>query len=163
MISEASAAPAPDEPADPVRQAAVRGLEGAFAELASEFRRYYAALAEAASPGMLPGTFKILSVISRGGPVTASTLAERLVADKGMISRQVGELEELGLIQRTPDPHDGRVRVISVTPLGAERIETARGPLEGRLFSALSDWPLESIEKLTELLHALASGEVPEA
>src|SRR5690606_33730007 len=85
------AAPASAAPTD-ARQLAVRGLEAAFGELMSEFRRVYAQAAETVSPGMLPGTFKVLSLIHRAGSMTVSGIAERMTVDKGQASRAVSEL-----------------------------------------------------------------------
>jgi DNA-binding MarR family transcriptional regulator len=143
------------------RAVAVQALEASFSELMTAFRRYMAAAAERVSPGMLPGAFKALSTVDRQGPITLSALAERLTADKGMVSRTVSELEELGLITRTPDPEDRRSRLIAVTERGAERLAVARAPHEGRLFAVLEDWSLHDIRHLTTLLHALATGESP--
>ena len=145
----------------PARREAVRGLESAFGELMGEFRRVYAQAAESVSPGMLPGTFKVLSSIQRAGSISVSGLAERLTADKGQVSRSVTELEDLGLVERTADAADGRNKLITVTEEGAARLEQARLPYEGRLSEVLADWPVDTIEKLTELLHALTAGEVP--
>lgn len=155
-----AAAPASAAATDP-RQAAVRGLEGAFGELMGEFRRIYAQAAESVSPGMLAGTFKVLSLIQRSGSITVSGLAERMSADKGQVSRSVSELEDLGLVERVADEADGRIKLISVTAEGQRRLDHARQPYEGRLTEVLADWPLESIESLTGLLHALARGETP--
>ncbi|WP_187264851.1 MarR family winged helix-turn-helix transcriptional regulator [Homoserinibacter sp. GY 40078] len=143
------------------REAAMRNLEGAFGELMTEFRRAYAQAAERVSPGMLPGTFRVLATIHRHGSVTVSGLAERLISDKGQVSRTVSELEDLGLVIRTPDPNDGRIKLIEITDEGAARLESARIPHNGRLAEVLDDWPVETIERLAGLLHALAVGETP--
>lgn len=143
------------------RAEAVQSLESSFSELMTAFRRYVADAAERVSPGMLPGTFKVLSTVFRFGPITLSALAERLSADKGLASRSVSELEELGLITRTADPSDRRSRLIAVTPLGAERLAEARAPHEGRLFTILESWSIADIRQFTTLVHALATGETP--
>jgi len=155
------AAPASAAPTD-ARHEAVRGLERAFGELMNELRRVYVRAAESVSPGMLPGTFKVLSMIQRVGSVTVSGIAERMTADKGQVSRAVSELEELGLVARTADPADGRIKLITVTAEGQRRIEKARLPYEGRLQSVLAEWPLESIEQFTTLVQALVSGTRPQ-
>ncbi|GMA90528.1 MarR family winged helix-turn-helix transcriptional regulator [Homoserinibacter gongjuensis] len=156
----ASAAPT-DARQEDARQQAVRGLEAAFGELMTELRRMYVQFAEAVSPGMLPGTYKVLSVIQRAGSVTVSGIAEHMTADKGQVSRAVSELEELGLVARTADPDDGRIKLIAVTDEGQRRLDRARQPYEGRLYDVLADWPIESIEQFTGLLHALARGQAP--
>ncbi len=143
------------------RQEAVRGLEGAFSELLVGVRRVYAQAAETVSPGMLPGTFKVLSVIERRGSTTVSGLAERLNADKGQVSRSVTELEELGLVRRVADESDGRIKLITVTDEGAARLALARARYEGLLTEVVADWPLVDIERVTLLLHDLASASSP--
>jgi DNA-binding MarR family transcriptional regulator len=148
------------ESSDPHREA-VHRLEGALSELISRIRRFYVQIADEVSPGMLPGTFKLLTTIGRIGPTTSSALAHRLTADKGMISRQITDLESLGLIERTPDPDDGRSRLISLSPEGRNRLDAARRPYEQMLAASLAQWPTESIDQLTELLSAFASGEIP--
>lgn len=143
------------------RHEAVRDLEGAFSLLFTQMRRAYAQASEAVSPGLLPGTFKVFTVIDQVGPVTASTLAERLTTDKAGISRAVTELEALALIERTPDPSDARVRLITVTPFGRERLQAVRYPFVDRLEEATGEWQMESIERLSGLVRALATNIIP--
>ncbi len=143
------------------RHEALQAVESSFSELMTVFRRFVSEAAERVSPGMLPATFKALSVVSRFGPLTLSALAERLTADKGFLSRAISELEDLGLVTRTPDPNDGRSRLITVTELGHARLADARAPHESRLYDAMADWSIDDIRHLSTLLHALAVGEVP--
>jgi DNA-binding MarR family transcriptional regulator len=143
------------------RTEAVHALESSFAELMAAFRHYVAEAAERTSPGMQPGVFKVLSAAARLGPSTLSAIAERLHADKGLVSRGITELEGLGLIVRTPDPGDRRSRLIEVTDLGQERLDAARAPHQSRLFTTLEGWSLADIRRLATLLHALAIGEAP--
>lgn len=143
------------------RAAAVRALEAEFGELIAHFRRLIMENANRVSPGMLPGAYKALTTIARCEQVTASALAERMLMDKGQVSRTVRELEELALIERSPDPSDGRSSLLRLTPLGTDRLAAARAPQEGMLMSTLHDWSLTDIGNLTRLLHALASGVTP--
>lgn len=160
MTAAASPQPAV-APAIDERTEAIRDLENSFSELITVFRRLISEAAELASPGMLPGTFKVLSAVHRHGPVTLSALAERLTSDKGLASRSVSELEALGFVERTDDPNDRRSRLIAVTPLGARRLEAARSPHGGRLSAALEEWSVDDIRHATSLLSALASGRAP--
>jgi DNA-binding MarR family transcriptional regulator len=143
------------------RTEAVRALEAEFGELITRFRRIISENADRLSPGLLPGAYKVFTTIVRRESVTLSALAETLMADKGQISRTVRELEQLGLIQRTPDPDDGRSSLLSPTSEGLERLARARAPQESSLLTALEDWPLGDIRNLTRLLHALTAGEAP--
>ena len=164
MTGSASVAPhgASDAsgPADPRAEALV-ALEGSFERLMQQWRRSYIDAAECVSPGMLPATYKVLTMIAREGAATVSTLAEHLSSDKGFVSRAVSELEDLELVTRVPDPHDGRVRLISLTALGNERLQTARSPYQQKLAIEIGNWPLPTIDRLTNLLNALTTGEVP--
>lgn len=140
---------------DPGRAEAVAAVESAFRGLYAEFRTLYMRAAEVVSPGMLPGSFKTLLAIDRCGAISNTELAERIAADKGLVSRQVSELERLGLVERAADPADGRVRVISTTELGRERLAAARKPHEDAISNALSHWPVADIESFAALMHAL--------
>jgi DNA-binding MarR family transcriptional regulator len=143
------------------RTEAVRALEAEFGELISRVRRLLADNAQRVSPGMLPAAYKVFATIVRRERVTLSALAETLMADKGQISRTVRELEDLGLITRTPDPEDGRSSLLSPTPEGLERLAAARAPQESLLLDTLDAWSLDEIRNLTRLLHALTTGESP--
>jgi len=144
------------------RTDAVRALEAEFGELINRFRRIITENANRVSPGMLPGAYKVFTTIVRRESVTLSALAESLMSDKGQISRTVRELEQLGLIERTPDPDDGRSSLLSPTAMGLERLEQARAPQEGALLNALAEWPVDDIRNLSRLLHALTAGESPD-
>ena len=138
------------------RTEAVRALEGEFGDLITKFRRLIAQNAERLSPGLLPGAYKVFTTIVRHESVTLSTLADMLIMDKGQLSRTVRELEHLGLVQRSPDPEDGRASLLSPTPVGLERLAVARAPQQNSLHEALEDWPLEDIEHLARLLRAMS-------
>ncbi|WP_164234402.1 MarR family winged helix-turn-helix transcriptional regulator [Microbacterium hydrocarbonoxydans] len=153
--SESAAGP------DEARADAVRALEAEFGELITHFRRVIMENANRVSPGMLPGAYKTFTTIARCGSITASALAERMLMDKGQISRTVRELEGLGLIERSADPNDGRSFLLSATALGEQRLAEARQPQEGLLMRNLADWSVDDIENLTRLLHALGTGATP--
>jgi DNA-binding MarR family transcriptional regulator len=145
-----------------VRAEAVRTLEAEFGELITQFRRVILENAHRLSPGMLPGAYKVFTTIVRREHVTISALAEMLMADKGQISRTVRELENLGLVVRTPDPSDGRSSILAPTPEGLERLAAARNPRESALADTLESWHIADIERLSDLLHALTSGTTPD-
>lgn len=150
------------EAAEGVRADAVRALEAEFGELVTQFRRVITENAQRVSPGMLPGAYKVFTTIARRESVTQTALAEHLQVDKGQLSRTVRDLEALGLIERHPDPHDGRSSLLSPTAAGLARLEAARAPHENLLHESLADWPVDDIRNLTRLLHALSSGVRPE-
>ena len=150
-------------PGSSARDEAVRALEGEFGELVNRFRRLITEQAHRVSPGMLPGAYKVFTTIERRGSVSLSALADDLQMDKGQLSRTVRELEQLGLIHRVPDPHDGRVSILSATEEGLERLAAARGRREdgNPLIDALQSWKVEDIQTFTTLMHALVAAEPP--
>src|SRR4051812_16260548 len=57
-----------------------------------------------------------LATIERHGPMTPSELASRERIRRPTATRVLARLEEMGLIQRTPDPQDRRSSLVAVTP-----------------------------------------------
>ncbi len=110
---------------------------------------------------MLPGAYKVFTTIVREGSTTPSALAEKLMADKGLVSRAVRELEAKGLIERAPDPSDGRSIVLTPTDDGLARLAAARAPQEAAMLDALESWTVDDIRTLSRLLRALSSGSQP--
>lgn len=139
------------------RVAALTALESEFGELITHFRRVVSANADRLSPGLLPSAYKTFTTIVRRESTTASHLAEALQMDKGQLSRTLRELEELGLIRRTPDLADRRSTLLSATDEGVARLAEARRPQEGAMMRALAGWDLTEIDALTALLHRLTT------
>lgn len=143
------------------RTDAVRALEAEFSALFTQYRRVIAEQSERVSPGMLPGAYKVFTTIVRSDEITLSVLAERLLMDKGQLSRTVRELEQLGLVHRAPDPSDGRSSLLSPTDEGRARLEAARTTDGSPLLAALERWPVDDIRSFTRYIHALVAEEPP--
>ncbi|GAA5025598.1 MarR family winged helix-turn-helix transcriptional regulator [Microbacterium fluvii] len=150
-----------EDDSEQARIDAVRGLEAEFGELVNTMRRMVADNAARLAPGMLPAAYKVFTTIVRRESVTQSALSELLMADKGQISRTVHDLEDLGLVERTPDPNDRRSSLLSPTAEGLARLQQARAPMERSLVSTVQQWRVDEIRSLTQLLHALTTGELP--
>ncbi|WOF23722.1 MarR family transcriptional regulator [Microbacterium betulae] len=146
----------------PERAEAIKAVESEFGELMMRVRRMIHRNADRVSPGMNPGAYKIFTSIVRNGPVKASDIAERMMLDKGQMSRTVKELEDLGLVTRTPDPGDRRASLLEATPHGVARLDEARSGNDSLLYDTLVDWDLDRVLDLADLLHALTNGTAPE-
>ena len=153
--------PSPEDILDEDRLRATARLDAEFSRLISRFRRVVADNANRLSPGLMPGSYKVFTTIASIGPVSSRELADALQSDKGLISRTVRELEDLGLVERAPDPNDGRSALLSATTEGAERLAAARRPHESMMARALSEWSVDDIDQLSRLLHALSEGRRP--
>ena len=60
----------------------------------------------------------ILAEMVATSPRTATDLADRASADKGLVSRNLKGLIDMGLIETQVDPDDRRARVLSLTEAG---------------------------------------------
>ena len=99
-------------------------------ELGVFMRRARAAadrLSRAVHPELDSGAYGLLSYLRDHGPARPSDLAGFVGVGKATISRQVKVLEDLGLIERRPDPADRRAHRLALTAEGTRRLE--RGPV----------------------------------
>jgi len=72
------------------------------------------------------------------------------------VSRQVRQLEDLGLVVRTPDPIDGRAILLEVTPAGLDALQRMRAEWQKTVAEILEPWPQKDREILGELLERFA-------
>jgi DNA-binding MarR family transcriptional regulator len=79
-----------------------------------------------------------LTRLDRGGPATASALAKLEQISPQSMGATLGALEAKGLIERRPDPGDGRRAVLSVTGAGSRLLRDKRNARTERLAKALS-------------------------
>ena len=78
------------------------------------------------SVGISPTLHAALHTVEVHGPITPGRLAEHENVRKPTMTRTIASLLEEGLIERTPDPLDGRVSWLKVTPAGAKLLQRAR-------------------------------------
>jgi DNA-binding MarR family transcriptional regulator len=138
---------------------AVADVEEQMADLGTRIRESMRDSAAAVDPALTPFGLKVVRLVARHGPVHAGRVADLLFVERSAVSRQVRQLEELGLIEVTPDPEDGRARFLAVTPHAVERIEAVG--LTGRtvLRSALVSWSTEDLQQLSEYILRLSRPE----
>ena len=92
--------------------------------------------------GLPLASARLLFEVGYDGPVTAQVLRARLGLDSGYLSRLLRGLEERGLVAVSPDPHDRRRRVVSLTPAGDQmlsRLERRSEDLATGLLEPLSE------------------------
>ncbi|MEU6424828.1 MarR family transcriptional regulator [Microbispora sp. NPDC046973] len=93
---------------------------------------------------------------------TQAALAESIGADKTRIIRVLDDLQRRGLIERSPDPADRRVRLLSITPEGRRLRDAAQAGIrrmEERLLSRLSGDDREAFVRVLRVLSALPAQE----
>src|SRR6201995_6215150 len=80
----------------------------------------------AAETGLGAGTTAALVTINRDGPLTPSELADIERVKRPSMTRTLACLDREGLIERTPDPADGRSSLVSISAPGRERLALLR-------------------------------------
>lgn len=130
------------------------------------------ALGECLAPwGLGKADYSVLSILRAVGDpyeLRPTDLRNRLLLTSGGISNIVNRLERLRLVERTPDPADGRSSWVRLTPGGVETAEDtirAWAAVQEQLLSGLA--PLlaqQGSDLLREVLLALGDREpVPPA
>ena len=79
-----------------------------------------------------------LTRLHRGGPATSSALAKLEQISPQSMGTTLAALETRGLVERHPDPADGRRVVLSVTGAGRQVIQDKRNARTQQLATALS-------------------------
>jgi DNA-binding MarR family transcriptional regulator len=95
-------------------------------------------LAVASEFELSPPQVRALGMLDPDRPVPMSELAEALHCDNSNVTGIVDRLEDRGLVERRSASHDRRVKMLAVTPRGAEirerlaeRLEQPPTPLAG--------------------------------
>jgi DNA-binding MarR family transcriptional regulator len=74
-----------------------------------------------------PSQAAVLTRLNREGPSSTSALASAEAVSHQAIGAILAALETRGVIQRSPDPTDGRRQLISLTDAGVAQAETTSG------------------------------------
>jgi DNA-binding MarR family transcriptional regulator len=102
-----------------------------------------------------------LARLDRGGPATAAELARAEQISPQSMGATLGALEARGLIDRAPDPEDGRRMILSVTESGLDVLRHRRNrrteQLERALSAGFTKTELEQLAAAAPLLERLAN------
>jgi MarR family transcriptional regulator for hemolysin len=71
--------------------------------------------------GLTLSLASLLCYVAEFGPVNQTRAAEHLGQGRAATGAQVDRLQELGYVERRPDPDDRRVWMVAITPAGLER------------------------------------------
>jgi DNA-binding MarR family transcriptional regulator len=81
----------------------------------------------------------VLGRLDREGPRSTSDLAAAERVRPQSMAQTVSELEAEGLIDRRPDPSDGRRALLELTDVGRRTLQAERQQREGWLIRAIAD------------------------
>ncbi len=97
---------------------------------------------------LTPTSAAALATVERHGPLTPSELAEIERVKRPTATRTLRVLGEAGLVERAPDPEDGRSALVSITAAGRERLRRLRGRKNAYLARRMRDLPAGDVETL---------------
>ncbi len=106
-------------------------------------------------PQVDPMAYPLLFNLKRR-PMRVSALAEAAHVDVSTVSRQVSTLVELGLVERGPDPDDGRAQALSVTDEGEALLVAIRDGRDRWLQQLLTDWSDDDVRLFSDHLARFA-------
>ena len=119
-------------------------LEHEVGVLIRRVRRVIGERARAVHPDLQPASYLVLTYLADAGRAAASAIVEAFGIDKGAVSRQVQHLVDLGLLERTPDPADGRATLLAVTDDARRRLADVTGTAASASTSGSATGPTRS-------------------
>ncbi|MBF4163620.1 MarR family winged helix-turn-helix transcriptional regulator [Nocardioides acrostichi] len=127
-------------------------LEQEVGVLIRRVRRLIHERAAAVHPDLQPAAYLLLAHLADVGPARASSVADLFHIDKGAVSRQVSHLVELGLVERTPDPDDGRASLLSASPDAVARLDDMHVKRREWLSERLAGWNEDDLDTLAVVM-----------
>jgi DNA-binding MarR family transcriptional regulator len=103
------------------------------------------------------GSFWLLKALAASGPLRVTDLAAWACLDASTVSRHVAQLHTAGLIERTPDPVDGRAQRVKLSDAGAARLDAALRARRALIERGLESWDTDDLAELDRLLTRFAA------
>jgi DNA-binding MarR family transcriptional regulator len=108
--------------------------------------------------GISFGEYLVLAALRRAGPpyrMNPTRLFNAVILSSGAMTNRLDRLEEMGLVERQPDPSDRRGRLVALTDRGRALVDAAAGDHvenEQRLLGALDAGEREQLAGLLRKL-----------
>jgi DNA-binding MarR family transcriptional regulator len=147
----------PESPATTLTDSAAR-LRLAIVRTARRLRQE----AAGGESELTPTSTSALATVERHGPLTPSELAQIERVRRPTATRTLRVLLDAGLVERTPDPSDGRSALVSVNAAGRERLRRLRGRKNAYLARRMRDLPagdVATLERAAEILEGMLESE----
>jgi DNA-binding MarR family transcriptional regulator len=130
----------------------MRGLEEELLILFRQVRRASVSRARCIHPDLQLAGYAVLLWLAANDQARSADVATALDMDKGAVSRQIDQLERLGLVERVPDPRDKRAHGLVLTTSGSQGIEALQERGRTELQRSLAPWSPEDIDTFVRLL-----------
>lgn len=105
--------------------------------------------------------FNVLAILLREGPLSPGALADAEHVQPPSMTRTVNALVELGFVQKSEHPTDGRQVVVSLTAAGEAEVRETRRRRDAWLadqLAVLTDDERGTLAQATVLLRRIAAG-----
>ena len=135
-----------------IRSQTLGTLEHEVGVVIRRVKRVIGERARAVHEDLQPGSYLVLMYLESTGSCRSTAIADAFDMDKGAVSRQVQHLTELGLIERTPDPADGRAALLAVTDEARRRMADVHRHRRKYLDERLADWSDEDLRAFVDML-----------
>jgi DNA-binding MarR family transcriptional regulator len=96
--------------------------------------------------------FLLLNRLGWTGPVGVKALAQAMGIDSSTVTRQVAPLVDGGLVERVPNPDDGRAVLLELSDLGRARLEEVRLSRQELMRMLMDGWPEADQQAFVTLL-----------
>jgi DNA-binding MarR family transcriptional regulator len=111
--------------------------------------------------GLSLARWKVLEILAGKGSIRQKALAQELGFAERSVTQAIESLASDGLVERMPDPADGRAKLVTLTDEGATAL--AAGTKTGaevlqRIFGTLDRKQLASLDKLLNAIDGAAGG-----
>lgn len=106
--------------------------------------------------GFALGQLPVLMALKDGRPRSQAELARLANVEQPSMAQLLNRMERDGLVERLPDPEDGRSRLISLTTACRDRMPKAKGVMQMLGGEALQGFSTDEVQILAGLLARLA-------
>ncbi len=104
-----------------------------------------------------PSMFPLARQLLCTDEMRVSDLASKIELDVSTVSRQIRQLEDKGIVERTTDPGDGRASLVRLSDVGRSTIQAGFRRRFERIRGVLEPWSERDRAQLQRLLTRLAA------
>jgi DNA-binding MarR family transcriptional regulator len=107
--------------------------------------------------GMSSGQMPVLFALGDGGALTQKRLAELAALEQPTMAATLARMERDGLVERKPNPRDGRSALFSLTPAAMDKAKTVREAVVSINGQALSGLSEEEQAAFMDMMHRIVA------
>jgi MarR family transcriptional regulator, lower aerobic nicotinate degradation pathway regulator len=113
----------------------------------------------ASDTGLRSYHYRLLAALEEWGPIGQADLGRSTNIDRSDVVTWLGELERLGLIERTVNPNNRRRNIVSITAAGRKQLRTLDQVIDEIQERVLPPLSQNERRQLTKLLRKLADAD----